>query len=270
MKKIIIFIAFIGLVYSNTIFSQNLEIIYHADYVANAAIPNNIKSDRMILVIGDKSSVFYSLLADRLQALQDSMIQKGFAASDIQREKAKLPRSSQSYRIFKNYPQKGKLTYTDFLLSWYKYEENAEKPVWKVENETRNILDYKCQKATTTFRGRLWIAWFTPLIPIQEGPWKLWGLPGLILEANDTNNLYTFKAIGIKKANNIPDIAIPKRQYISCKREDFFRLKKESVNDPASFVSKSMGAGVKIVKIEDESGKKIEGKEYIGIETDLK
>ena len=69
---------------------------------------------------------------------------------------------------------------------------------WKISNkETKKIGKFDCTKATTTFRGRNYTAWFAKTIPVPYGPWKLGGLPGLILEAYDTNkNVYWyFKSI---------------------------------------------------------------------------
>jgi GLPGLI family protein len=65
---------------------------------------------------------------------------------------------------------------------------------WKIfKNETKNIGNFICIKATTTFRGREYTAWFSTQIPVLFGPWKLNGLPGLILEAYDTNkNVYWY------------------------------------------------------------------------------
>lgn len=48
--------------------------------------------------------------------------------------------------------------------------------------------------AKTNFRGRIWTAFFTPEIPIKEGPWKLCGLPGIILKASDSKNHYSYEA----------------------------------------------------------------------------
>lgn len=51
--------------------------------------------------------------------------------------------------------------------------------------DSLSILDYKCIKATTRFRGRDYTAWVTKELPINDGPWKFYGLPGLILQIED-------------------------------------------------------------------------------------
>lgn len=73
-------------------------------------------------------------------------------------------------------------------------EDNYNKLEWVITDENKTIAGYKCLKATTTFRGRKWIAWFTPDIPIASGPWKLYGLPGLILEISSVDNVYSIQA----------------------------------------------------------------------------
>ena len=73
---------------------------------------------------------------------------------------------------------------------------------WNITSETKDIAGYSCIKATTSYRGRTWVAWFTPQIPVSFGPWKLFGLPGLIVEAYDTDNKYTFKPIKIEFIKN--------------------------------------------------------------------
>ena len=56
---------------------------------------------------------------------------------------------------------------------------------WKLTTERKKIGPYTCQKATTTFRCADYVAWFTTAIPLSIGPWKLGGLPGLIVEVTN-------------------------------------------------------------------------------------
>ena len=53
-------------------------------------------------------------------------------------------------------------------------------------------------------RGRNYHAWFAPEIPLNEGPWKFNGLPGLILEVYDTQDHYHFTLIGMQQEGTEP------------------------------------------------------------------
>ncbi|MDL2257347.1 GLPGLI family protein, partial [Bacteroidales bacterium OttesenSCG-928-I14] len=96
------------------------------------------------------------------------------------------------------------MTVTDIasiLQENYIYEEELPIFNWVIFNETQSILSYDCQKATTSFRGRDYIAWFAPAIPISNGPWKFGGLPGLILKLCDTKEEFVFECNGLEQLN---------------------------------------------------------------------
>ncbi len=65
---------------------------------------------------------------------------------------------------------------------------------WELSNDHKKIGQYDCQKAVGFYRGRTYTVWFTTEIPVSHGPWKLRGLPGLIMEAADEKNKYGFRA----------------------------------------------------------------------------
>ena len=86
---------------------------------------------------------------------------------------------------------------------------------WTIGKESKKIGAFNCVKASTTFRGRKYIAWFTPDIPVPFGPWKLQGLPGLILEAQDLNKnvFWYFKNLQYPSKTNeiVRYMTIPKK-----------------------------------------------------------
>lgn len=69
---------------------------------------------------------------------------------------------------------------------------------WELENESRELGGLTAYKATTAFRGRQYTAWYYPDIPLPIGPWKLQGLPGVILEAHDAEGFFraVFQSLG--------------------------------------------------------------------------
>lgn len=74
--------------------------------------------------------------------------------------------------------------YTSVFGNKYVVEEEIPVMEWLIdEGSVRTILGYECHKAETVFRGRKWSVWYSDDIPISLGPWKLNGLPGIILQA---------------------------------------------------------------------------------------
>ncbi len=86
-------------------------------------------------------------------------------------------------QVYTNLHEKKLVTSNEFFLSETIYTLEEPKIIlWKVLSETKKIGNYLCNKATGRFRGRVYTAWFTKEIPVELGPWKFNGLPGLILE----------------------------------------------------------------------------------------
>jgi len=71
---------------------------------------------------------------------------------------------------------------------------------WKTSGDTATFGGLHCQKATCHFKGRDYIAWFCPDLPVHIGPWKLNGLPGVIVDARDVKNEVVFQFDGVEKA----------------------------------------------------------------------
>jgi len=76
---------------------------------------------------------------------------------------------------------------------------------WKITEKQREIGAYRCLYAEGFFRGRKYGVWFTPDIPVHFGPWKLYGLPGLVVSASDENHAVTFRLHGLTPGDSFPE-----------------------------------------------------------------
>ena len=109
------------------------------------------------------------------------------------------------YELVKNIPSEGKLTFKGDVRSDQDkryYVEDIPNYHWELLDADTVVCDYPCQKAQMSFRGRTWIVWYTQDLPYSDGPWKLCGLPGLILKAQDEKGDFSFTAFKIAKCDD--------------------------------------------------------------------
>lgn len=135
--------------------------------------------------------------------------------------------------------------------------EPFQKMNWNISNETKKISNYMCNKASTTFRGRNYIAWFTLQIPINVGPWKFNNLPGAILQVSDESNSFSWTATKIATNQTETDIAIePHIKKMSL--EEFIKENEKSKNEMANqMILKYVERGAKILKTETTEGREL-------------
>lgn len=106
-----------------------------------------------------------------------------------------------------------------------RYEEKWNGQDWTLQGDTASFLGHQCQKAMCHWRGRDYIAWFAPDIPIRRGPWKFGGLPGLIMKVHDVDSLYVFEAVAIENGN-FPIWQYPKDEFMKSSRQKTWKLQK--------------------------------------------
>lgn len=213
-----------------------IQVLYKFDRIPLLDEPDKIYEDLHMLQIGKNISKSFSQWYMEYKLFIDSLIRKNPDKS--------VPgptRRTFNYEFYKNYPQ-GMLTVTDFdnhVNLSHIYEEKMPEFDWKISYETSEILGYHCQKATTTFRGRNYTAWFTMQIPVSDGPWKFKGLPGLIMKISDSEGHYSFECIGIEQPKG-ETIKFYKRNYTKIRRTDLEKIIYNRNRNPEAYF-KSIG-----------------------------
>lgn len=199
--------------------------------------------DMQVLIIADGQSKYYSYMEEFFNHYCDSLrkINPDIDLATLQAED-KLPSCGQRYSVYKNFPSKGMLTYTDKIgIGFYLYEEQLPDIEWQLEEGDTTIIGYSCQKAITTFRGRTWKAWYAVELPFDDGPWKLHGLPGLILKAEDADGLFVFETCAIENDKTGKAFSLAKENYELCTRKEFHAVLTEYWQDQTSFLFKQLG-----------------------------
>ena len=102
----------------------------------------------------------------------------------------------------------------------YFYTEPLHDFGWQLMDDTLTVGGYLCQKAVGKYAGRTWTAWYSEEVPASFGPWKLRGLPGMILRAEDKDGIFSFVCVGLMQ-RTAPIKYFSKGGYTSLKRDKF-------------------------------------------------
>ncbi len=234
---------------SETLATETMEFVY--DYRCcvdtTGRLEDNISSDNMLLQIGpggmSKFSSYRNLTVDSI-LMRSSREQIVDAAIE-----GKLS-TGEFMTIYKNHPA-GRLTHTEKICEdWFRYDEEMPALDWELTDSVTTVLGYECHGAVCSFRGRKWTVFYSEDIPLPDGPWKLHGLPGLIMKASDEKGHYTFECIGIKSKADRP-ITIYKVPFNDVSRRDYYDTRHRYEVNPYAYFEATTGGSVTVT---DENG----------------
>lgn len=198
MKKTALIIAFVLSVNMYSL-AQKGSIIYGHKQSMGMGAPIGIDYNAVLIFDSQKSK--YTFAKD---SLEGKPIRESVMINKDDDNIFFVPKST-SELGFEYYldRSKGLLLSRDIGFTYVK--EDLPKIEWNITNEKKTIGNFDCTKASGCFRGRKYTAWFATSIPLPYGPWKLQGLPGLILEAYDTNKevYFYFKSLEYPSKNKM-------------------------------------------------------------------
>ncbi|WP_153393001.1 GLPGLI family protein [Chryseobacterium vaccae] len=234
--------------------AQTNRFFYEYKFIPDSNNKEDVKKEMMLLDINKEGSTYYShdkFVADSTsRADLEKQLKSGLGSISVNRRE-KL--GQVSYKVTKQYPEFKTYLFTSVSTDKYKILED-KKPVWKILSEKQKIGEYNAQKATTSFGGREWTAWFTSDIPFQDGPYKFYGLPGLIVKIEDATGSHTMTLVG-NKAIQTPEqekeMTLPGNvrilgmdgKELEISKEQYKKAWKAYVNDPSKNMREMMNRG---------------------------
>ncbi len=207
--------------------SSFVEILY--EYIVHDPVLEETRKDFKLLEIGSRHSKYYDYEAYQ----KDSLMLKDYPDGLPFSKFLKLPYHPTWEATIKDLRMGITRTYDKVYIDRYVYEEPLNPVKWKLETGTATVCGYQCRKATTSFRGRNWTAWYAPDVPIDNGPWKFGGLPGLILKVESDDGEQKFEAVSTHK--NGHKIGLKNFRYLPTTRERFNKELEEYKTGPREY-----------------------------------
>ncbi|MGE6396061.1 GLPGLI family protein [Chryseobacterium scophthalmum] len=251
-------------------FAQN-RFFYDYKFIPDSTDKVNVLKEIMLLDIDKSGSKYYG---------QEKFIADSTSQADLERQLKLSPNNISisrndkpgmiSYKVTKQYPDFKTHLFTRISNDSYKIEED-KKPEWKILPDKQKIGEYNAQKATTKYGGREWTAWFSTDLPFQDGPYKFYGLPGLIVKIEDKTGSHSLTLVGNKtiqttteKEMNLPqgvqlygmggkDIEINKAQF----KKAWKAYKSDPTKNMREMMSKNSDTNKIVFKTKTADGREI-------------
>lgn len=235
-----------------------LEVHYKLRYHRDVG-DTTYREDEFVLSQGERLSKFESLRTLRNREVFDSLVRAGATNAEIvdAHNTGRIPRSGSESVVMKNWPKEGQLVYINkVLMDTYGCEEPIPDFGWQLLEGDTVVAGYACQQAQAVWHGRTWLVWYALDLPYDNGPWKLGGLPGLILAARDAAGDYLYTAYEILKGSG--HVIQYKQKYERTTQKKYQELALKMAQDPTAMLRQRYGNAVKIVSVKSD-GTKQEG-----------
>lgn len=175
--------------------SSALEISYLATSIKDT-VTNKVLTDTFKLRLDANKALFYNIetfIEDSLRHNDLTAWQKGI--SNALTRKQRENKANRPYYILIDLQQKTYIFKDNIGTNSFYYTDSLPTFNWQIKSEYKNIAGHRCAKAIGKYMGRTYEAWYATDIPTRVGPWKFYGLPGLVMSVYDTQHQYSFTFI---------------------------------------------------------------------------
>jgi len=209
--------------------SQDKEMIdykYTAQYKKSYKIDSlqkNYTTENFILLFNGNESAFRSVSRYLLDSIQRTASYQEL--NQIGRVAIAMKYPSKNEELVQTNIEQKEIVHTTFaevmppLNPSYKQKLTLH---WKILEEYNKINNFNCKKAEIAMFGRTWTAWFAIDYPMPFGPYKFYGLPGLIVKIEDSTasykyELYQFKIEKVRYPSEVHDHVklVTREEYIT-------------------------------------------------------
>ena len=241
MRLLLIFCLALNL----NLFTQNHRYIYDYKIIKDSTNKANQRTEMMYLDTTKEGSEYYSYTAYHSDSLVRAALETQLRATGIINIKPDMKVDAQRYSVSKTYPDFKTELHNRIGMKRYKIADER-KLNWKILPDKQQIGKWQTQKATVDFAGRQWTAWFANEIPLQDGPYKFSGLPGLIVKIEDKTQSHILELKGIKTltAEEVKNYKKPKNELV-LNTKQYQKLLSDYEKDPTQgFIQATMGGMV--------------------------
>ena len=231
----------------DTLAPCDIQVKYELKFMPDTLERDKFKTQTMVLRMNTKGiSVYQEYGKFRSDSVTAARTRNGKIKLSDSNEAIKYQTKARDYiTIAKSWPEKHKILVRELmgLDGTFYYTEDKTDFGWEVDfTQTKEIGGYTCHSAKGSYAGRDYQAWFTPEIPISDGPWLFCGLPGLILEVSSLDKEFLYTCMSIQAGTGPVSLRSLDTAFKTT-RERFLKAKERYKVNPTAGVAAMVEAG---------------------------
>jgi len=231
----------------DTLAPCDIQVKYELKFMPDTLERDKFKTQTMVLRMNTKGiSVYQEYGKFRSDSVTAARTRNGKIKLSDTNEAIKYQTKARDYiTIAKSWPEKHKILVRELmgLDGTFYYTEDKTDFGWEVDfTQTKEIGGYTCHSAKGSYAGRDYQAWFTPEIPISDGPWLFCGLPGLILEVSSLDKEFLYTCMSIQAGTGPVSLRSLDTAFKTT-RERFLKAKERYKVNPTAGVAAMVEAG---------------------------
>ena len=231
----------------DTLAPCDIQVKYELKFMPDTLERDMFKTQTMVLRMNTKGiSVYQEYGKFRSDSVTAARTRNGKIKLSDSNEAIKYQtKARDNITIAKSWPEKHKILVRELigLDGTFYYTEDKTDFGWEVDfTQTKEIGGYTCHSAKGSYAGRDYQAWFTPEIPISDGPWLFCGLPGLILEVSSLDKEFLYTCMSIQAGTGPVSLRSLDTAFKTT-RERFLKAKERYKVNPAAGVAAMVEAG---------------------------
>lgn len=242
------------------VYPTEYEIQYSLEYSIFGDNLDTKQTEVLYLFSSPQASVFMNHNTAKADEIEKN-IERMIASGSIDMNKAGQRTTDFPLQVYKNLHEGKAFAKNTLAKKDYIYQESQVPLDWNITSESKDYSGYAVQKATTSFAGRDYEAWFTMEIPLPDGPYVFSGLPGLIVELYDTEKHYHFSLLSVEKLEEPKVWELGKVEEVS--KEEYREIRAKVIeNRNKSNPFQTLGSNAKM-EIRDADGREISQAEFL-------
>ena len=231
----------------DTLAPCDIQVKYELKFMPDTLERDKFKTQTMVLRMNTKGiSVYQEYGKFRSDSVTAARTRNGkIKLSDTNEAIKYQTKARDNITIAKSWPEKHKILVRELigLDGTFYYTEDKTDFGWEVDfTQTKEIGGYTCHSAKGSYAGRDYQAWFTPEIPISDGPWLFCGLPGLILEVSSLDKEFLYTCMSIQAGTGPVSLRSLDTAFKTT-RERFLKAKERYKINPTAGIAAMVEAG---------------------------